>query len=77
MKTEGDYITAICEHIRATGHRCSLDDVKVLGQEDKTIQRKIREAMQIHKRRPALNRDRGLEIPPVMLQLLSRDPPVM
>ena len=53
----------------------SMEEVKVLAQEDKTVPRKIREAVHIHKRKPELNRDQGLEIPPVLLQLATHDPP--
>ena len=65
--------SAIEEHTSATSHQYTLDDTKILVREDKWFPRKIREALHIHKRYPALNRDRGHEIPPILLQLLSHD----
>ena len=65
--------SAITEHQSVTGHRCDTDNVKILTQEERFFPRKIREALKIHQRRPALNRDKGYEIPPVILQLLPRD----
>ena len=65
--------SAITEHTQDTGHRYSIEDVKVLNREDKLLPRKVREAINIHKRKPALNRDRGHEIPPILLQLLPLD----
>ena len=65
--------SAITEHQQVTGHLCDTDNVKVLTQEERLFPRKIREALKIHQRRPALNRDKGYEIPPVILQLLPRD----
>ena len=76
--TDGKHLnSAIAEHTSSTGHRYTLDDTKILVREEKWFPRKIREALHIHKRSPALNRDRGQEIPAILLQLLSRDPPVM
>ena len=76
--TDGNHPTsAIEEHTSSTGHHYTLDDTKILVKEDKWFPRKIREGLHIHKRSPALNRDRGHEIPPILLQLLSRDPQVM
>ena len=65
--------SAITEHQEVTGHRCDIDSTKILTQEERLFPRKIREALKIHQRRPALNRDKGYEIPPVILQLLPRD----
>ena len=65
--------SAITEHQQVTGHLCDTDNVKVLTQEERFFPRKIREALKIHQRRPALNRDKGYEVPPVILQLLPRD----
>ena len=75
--TSGKTNSAITEHFETTGHHTSMESVKVLAQEDRWLPRKIREAIHIHKRRPALNRDQGVEIPPIMLQLVARQPPVV
>ena len=69
--TDGKHNSAIHDHMKATGHLCSMDNVKVLDREDNYWARKYRESIHIHKRRPALNRDRGIEIPTIMLKLVT------
>ena len=66
--------SAVVEHTATTGHSFSLDDVKVIGREDKAFNRKVKEAIAIHKRRPAMNRDHGHDIAPALLQLLALGP---
>ncbi len=44
------------------------------GRENHNYRRKIKEAIQIYKRQPALNRDQGMEIPAITLKLLSCGP---
>ena len=69
--------SAIMEYTSSTSHRYTLDDTKILVREEKWFMRKIWEALHSHKRSLALNRDRGHEIPTILLQLLSHDPEVM
>ncbi len=66
--------TAVGEHLDNTGHKCSLKEAKILDKEDHVSRRRFNEAIRIHQRRPELNRDTGLEIPAVILQLVSHDP---
>ncbi len=67
--------SAVSEHLSTSGpgHSVDIDDAKILALDNNTHARKLREAMQIHKRLPDLNRDTGADIPPIMLGLLSRD----
>ncbi len=67
--------SAVSEHLTSTGpgHSMEIKDAKVLVKENNTQARKLREAMQIYKRLPDLNRDTGADIPPIMLNLLSHD----
>ena len=67
--------SAIAELTSSSGHRYTLDDTKILVREDNWFLRKIRKALHIHKRSPALSRDH--KIPPILLQLLLHDPQVM
>ena len=64
----------VVEHLEATGHACTLDEVRILDKEDDWYKRKVKEAIFIHKHKPSLNRDKGLELPPVYSPLLSHDP---
>ena len=75
--TKSDKESAILDHISTSGHSISLEDVSILSREPRFGARKIKEALEIHKRRPSLNRDQGLELQPVLLQLLNapKDPP--
>ncbi len=75
--SKSDRESAVLEHIKRLGHKLSFDDVRVLASESNYSARKIKEALEIHKSNPTLNRDQGVEIPPVLLQLLPssrRDP---
>ena len=48
----------------------SFDDVRVLATEPNYNAKKIKEALEIYKASPPLNRDQGYELPPILLQLL-------
>ena len=62
------------EHLDNTGHQCSLKDAKILDKEDHVSRRKIKEEIRIHQEKSELNRNTGLDIPAVILQLVSHDP---
>ncbi len=66
--------TAVGEHLDVTGQKCSLNEAKILDTEDQVSRRSIKVAIRIHHGRPGLNTDTGLDIPAVMLQLVSHDP---
>ena len=73
--TDGKHSSGVWDHIQATGHTCSIDNVKVIDRETNYWARKYRETIHIHKRKPVMNRDKGLEIPPIMLGLTERAHP--
>ena len=54
----------IKEHTSSADHHYTLDDTNILVKEDKWFLRKFWEALHIHKRSPALKRDRSYETPP-------------
>ena len=66
-------LSAIGEHKLNTGHQCSINDVKILDHEENWQRMKIKEAINIHKEKPTLNRDVGQELPSVLVQLVSHD----
>ena len=57
----------------ATGHEFPLDQTKILASEEQFWMRKVKEAINIKRRAPALNRDQGYELPRIYNQLLSCD----
>ena len=52
-------LPAISEHKLSTGHQCSMKDIKILDHEENWLRRKIKEAINIHREKPTLNRDVG------------------
>ena len=62
------------EHCKETGPSIPWDNIKIVGRENNTSRRKIREALEIASANPTLNRDTGYELPPIYGPLLrSRD----
>ena len=55
--------SAVKEHMDRTNHQMDWNNVKILGQELNTLRRKLREAILIHRHKPTLNRDQGLDLP--------------
>ena len=69
-KNNPDQDSAVYEHIQKTGHSFSFEDVRILDREAKFAPRKIKEALEIFKRKPPLNKDGGWHVPPILLDLL-------
>ena len=63
--------SAIYEHLQATGHSFSPQETKILSVEPFLNKRKVKEAIEIKIRWPSLNRDQGLELPPIYNQVLA------
>ena len=71
--TDGNHpSSAVQEHVDLAGRPVSFDHVKMLCKEDKKT-RRVKEAIEMYKDGPTLNRDHGCEIPPILLQLVSCD----
>ena len=74
--TDGNHPScAIQEHIDLTGDSVTLDHVKMLCKDDNKTRRELENVTEIYKEGPTLNRDHSLEIPPILLQLISHDLP--
>ena len=63
--------SAIHEHCSNTGHNITARNAKILASESSQMKRKVKEAILIKQRRPSLNRDEGLDLPPVYTTLLT------
>jgi predicted GIY-YIG superfamily endonuclease len=66
-------VSAIKDYLTETGHSCTMNEVSILDREENWYRRKVKEALMILRHEPSLNRDRGLELPPVYSTLLSHD----
>ena len=74
--TDGNHpSSAVQEHIDLTGHPVTLDLVKMLCKDDNKTRRRVKEAIEVNKDGPTLNKDHGHEIPPILLQFVSHDLP--
>jgi hypothetical protein len=65
--------SAVAEHITNKGHTANEQDSKVGAREDKFWRRKIHEAIVIRDTCQKMNRDQGLQLPPVYNKILSCD----
>ena len=63
--TERSILTAVGEHCKNTGHSISWENIKVLSGESNYWRRKIKEAIEIRCQAPHLNRDQGMDLPPI------------
>ena len=66
-------ISAVFEHSQATGHNINQHIVKVHDEQqvNNTIKRRVWEAIAIKQRKPSLNRNEGLNLPPIYHPLLG------
>ena len=57
--------SAFHQHLTDSGHSLDLKNSRILSTELHPWRRKVKEAINIKLRRPSLNRDLGVELPPV------------
>ena len=62
--------SAVSEHHSDTRHSIDWDNIKILNREDRLYPRQVREAIQIRRHAPKLNRDHDLEIPSLYSSLV-------
>ena len=65
ITTRSSSTSAVSEHLKTEKHHFDPNKVKILARETKDFARKILEAIHIRKEKPALNRDKGLDLDPV------------
>ena len=58
-------------HFQKEIHEIDWDNVQVIDHAKKKWERKVREALQIQKRKPQMNRDEGMEISDTWSMLIS------
>ena len=65
----------IYDHFNITGHEVSLDNFSIVGREDQSLARTIREAMLIRVNDPSLNRNIGkYQLPHIWNEVLVKSP---
>ena len=65
----------IHDHFNTIGHEVSLDNFNIVGWEDQSIARTIREAMLIRVNDPSLNRNIGkYQLPHIWDEVLVKSP---
>ena len=65
----------IYDHFNTTGHEVSLDNFSIVGREDQSMTRTIREAMLIRVKVPFLNRNIGkYQLPHIWHEVLVKSP---
>ena len=65
----------IYDHFKTTGHEVSLDNFSIVGRDDQSMTRTIREAMLIRVNDPSLNRNIGkYQLPHIWDEVLVRSP---
>ena len=55
--------SGVGEHTKDTGHHFQVDQVKILDREGSWQRRRIKEAINIWRHTPTLNKDDGLDLP--------------
>ena len=65
--------SAVAQHVEEQDHSINWEGIQILDRESSKFERKVKEAIHIRQRRPALNRGGGYDLPPIYNSLI---PPV-
>ena len=66
-----DLKSTVSEHAKNAGHSINWASVKIIGQENHLLSRKIHEAINIHTQQLEMNRDQGYNHPPLYGTILQ------
>ena len=60
--TSGYSVSAVCDHLKASGHKTDLEEVKIIDREIRWFERGVKEAIWVRAENPSLNRSGGVRI---------------
>ena len=71
--TPGGHPPQLWVNIAGKMNTVSLENTSIINREDNYLRRKVKEAIEIQRQAPILNRDRGYELPAIYKDILSDD----
>ena len=60
--TLGSSVSAVFDHLKASGHKADLEEVKIMDRETRWFERGVKEAIWVRAENPSLNRHGGVRI---------------
>ena len=60
--TSGSSVSAVFDHLKASGHKTDLEEVKIIDRETRLFERRVNEAIWMRAENPSLNRSGGVRI---------------
>ena len=60
--TSGSSVSAVFDHLKASGHKTDLEEVKIIDRETRWFERGVKEAIWVRAENPSLNRSGGVRI---------------
>ena len=60
--TSGSSVSAVFDHLKASGHKTDLEEVNIIDRETRWFERGVKEAIWVRAENPSLNRSGGVRI---------------
>ena len=60
--TSGSSVSAVFDHLKASGHKTDLEEVKIIDRETRWFEHGVKEAIWVRAENPSLNRSGGVRI---------------